>query len=195
MGAECGVDHCYEPDVEKAFAHLRDEAYYDHGHAGYTGSIAEAGGYSVYDTKLRLLPDAEEFAWHLANEVAEKWEAALAIPFVSLQRQVEILVPQYDHPKEYAKVQETLIEVALTEARRQRLLRRGEKITKAPEILAYSTPRGVQGTYSNRLGYERRTHVKMRVHIDRAKSALTPEALARPGQRPDGWVFAGCYSC
>lgn len=190
MGAECGVDYVYEPDVNKAFRHLVDEALYDHGHSGYSGTIAEAGGFAVYDNVIRLKPEAEKFAWHLATDVAQKWEAALAIPFVSEQRRVEIVVPDYTHPYDQEKIHDAMVEAALKEVRAKKLLRRGEKITRRPEITSYRT-NDRPYSYARPIA-EIRYDVHMYVYIDRAKSALTPENLASLPR--DGWYFGGCYS-
>lgn len=193
MGATTEVNFCYEPDVAKAFRHLVDEALYDHGHSGYSGTIAEANGYAIYDNVIRLQGDAEKFAWHLANEVAQKWEAALAIPFVSDTRSVKVTIPEYYHPYDYEKVQQAMIDAALPVVRQRRLLRRGEKVIRV-EVHSYSYDERPFSHYgTSRPINQRRTNVQTTVHIQRAASALTPEAIRN--MQPDGWYFGGCYSC
>jgi len=58
---------------------LRETARYDHGHNGYTGTIAEDNG----DTKIihPAMPDLE--AEKYIEDHAEKWEATLAIKILN----------------------------------------------------------------------------------------------------------------
>lgn len=49
MGAEqFTVESRFPGDVTEAFRQVREDALYDYGHAGYTGTIAEKDGYVVY---------------------------------------------------------------------------------------------------------------------------------------------------
>lgn len=58
---------------------LRDDARYDHGHSGYTGTIAEDNGQlTILDTPMSE-GDAEEYI----EENAQKWEDTLAIPVLN----------------------------------------------------------------------------------------------------------------
>jgi len=77
MGAEFHMDEIPEGvGLAEAFRQVQDRAAYMHGHAGYTGTIAEADGFKVvthppFDT----LKEAEEWACN----VAEKWGPALVV--------------------------------------------------------------------------------------------------------------------
>lgn len=71
MGADYFEEHIdmdRADTMEDAFISLRQEAQYDYGHAGYTGTIAEKRSYTPLDTywKGKELPSAEE-ARTLAN--------------------------------------------------------------------------------------------------------------------------------
>jgi hypothetical protein len=52
-----------------------EQAKYDYGHAGYSGSFAEAQGVEVRAWQAKDAADAEQWL----DENAEKWEAALLI--------------------------------------------------------------------------------------------------------------------
>jgi len=77
MGAYFTVDAVpASKEVKAAFHEVQEQARWDHGHAGYTGTIAEADGFKVvthppFDT----LKEAEEWACN----VAEKWGPALVV--------------------------------------------------------------------------------------------------------------------
>jgi hypothetical protein len=67
----------------EAFQILRDQALWDHGHAGYTGTIAEAPGF-VLDPGVKE-PMSSEDAYKRAHDwerddFPHKWEPAWAIP-------------------------------------------------------------------------------------------------------------------
>lgn len=49
MGSEQFESFSAEADVSTAFETCRDAAAWDHGHAGYTGTIAEKGTFVVFD--------------------------------------------------------------------------------------------------------------------------------------------------
>lgn len=95
MGACDFVDLVKEPDLEKAFNKAVDSAQYEHGHGGYSGSIAEKGNYVVINAKPRTEAEAFKFAdavmsaeWNEAatqaeraayQQVRDKWGPAGAI--------------------------------------------------------------------------------------------------------------------
>ena len=47
MGAETFYEITKEKDCSTAFSDLREQACYEHGHGGYTGTIAEKDGYTM----------------------------------------------------------------------------------------------------------------------------------------------------
>jgi hypothetical protein len=75
----------YEPtrDLRTAFANARDQAAYDYGHAGYTGTIAEKGS-TVNVSGLLSLDEAYALADKMIREhddrISDKWGPAGAIP-------------------------------------------------------------------------------------------------------------------
>tara|TARA_Y100000310_G_C20687215_1_gene819840 strand:+ start:1283 stop:3055 length:1773 start_codon:yes stop_codon:yes gene_type:complete len=66
-------------DPRKAFSDLQDRARYEHGHGGYSGSIAEKDGYKIRSREKMSTKEAEAFA----NEDIDnndKWGPAFAVP-------------------------------------------------------------------------------------------------------------------
>lgn len=62
------------PDLEKEHDRLREEAQYDHGHSGYSGTIAESPGLTIISLPYNTKEDAEEGI----HEQARKWKNSLA---------------------------------------------------------------------------------------------------------------------
>lgn len=56
MGAENFVVRAYAPTAEEAFRQLVDQARYDYGHSGYTGTIAEKHDF-VYLPEMEKIPE------------------------------------------------------------------------------------------------------------------------------------------
>ena len=67
---------CKEKDLDAEADKLRAEMRYEHGHGGYTGTIAEDNGELKLINKPMSKDDAEDYIF----DHAEKWEASLAIP-------------------------------------------------------------------------------------------------------------------
>lgn len=67
---------CVRSELNNTANDLRDQAKYDHGHSGYTGTIAEDNG------KLTILSEAmtTEDAYNYINDNARKWENSIAVP-------------------------------------------------------------------------------------------------------------------
>lgn len=77
MGAESFVDfHKCDIDkvsAEEAFQELKEEAWYDHGHSGYTGTIAEKIEFKVVGTKTTLSKfEGEQLLDYIMNVNDEK---------------------------------------------------------------------------------------------------------------------------
>jgi hypothetical protein len=92
--------------IEEAYATLVDQALWDHGHAGYTGTIGESRGF-VLDPGVKA-PMTSEDAYKRAHDWEredgpEKWGPAWAIPLLPQPDWVDPhggrYVPQYD-PRE-----------------------------------------------------------------------------------------------
>lgn len=76
-------------DARKAFREAVEQAKYAHGHAGYTGTIAEKDSFvTVADSPLPL-PEARALAERLVSEedprIDDKWGPAGCIPVCGLQ--------------------------------------------------------------------------------------------------------------
>lgn len=78
MGAEYfSVVHEGE-NAKQAFEDARDEARYEYGHSGYTGTIAEKEKFSMATSSEMNLKDAEDLAYQLSEDgkFADKWGPA-----------------------------------------------------------------------------------------------------------------------
>jgi len=58
-------------NVQEAFLSAVEDAYYWHGHSGYTGTICEKPGYIVLDLGEKLTIDKAE---EIANELNISWQ-------------------------------------------------------------------------------------------------------------------------
>jgi hypothetical protein len=83
MGAEAFYCRGVGVEAADAFDHARGRAWYDYGHAGYTGTIAEKETFIVISDKPHTLDDARATASALINSddqrVSDKWGPAGAI--------------------------------------------------------------------------------------------------------------------
>lgn len=61
--------------VEKKHDELVEQAQYDHGHAGYTGSFAESPGVTIATYEAKDEDDAEQYI----DDNANKWENSIAV--------------------------------------------------------------------------------------------------------------------
>lgn len=185
-------------NAEAAFSNARDQAAFEYGHCGYTGTIAEKDSFTIIQRTPLTAEDAEALAARLMREddprISDKWGPAGAIPVVFATREEQITIPEVtvdtsDHTAEQASLAEAALEVL----RRKRLLRRGEKVTSV-EVTMYSTDR--QPIYAG--GYygggwrntkERRTNLRATVTLAKPKSKTTRAAAAQ--QDAEGWLFFG----
>ena len=71
------------PNVGVAFDRAYDQAVHEHGHGGYTGTLAEKGDYVVIDDEPRPLAEARRLAQRLIEagdqRIDDKWGPAGAI--------------------------------------------------------------------------------------------------------------------
>jgi len=77
MGAEVNYYEvkCKKSELNNEANDLREQCQYDHGHSGYTGTIAEDNGkLTVIETPMTL-DDAENYI----DENAQKWKSSIAI--------------------------------------------------------------------------------------------------------------------
>jgi hypothetical protein len=94
MGAQVFSQTVWNADMRKAFNLARDEAAYEHGHGGYTGTVAEKGEV----VKVRDIPmteqDANNEAWRMIDardhRTNDKWGPAGAIPLTKTPNGTQI---------------------------------------------------------------------------------------------------------
>jgi len=89
MGAEYFEHYVNEADGHAAFLRAQDEATYDHGHSGYTGTIAEKPGYELI-TK-QVFTSVDEATAYVESQqenplVDSKWGPAAAIRIIDDKR-------------------------------------------------------------------------------------------------------------
>lgn len=128
MGALTFESYAEGTDVDKAFQAAVDQALYDHGHSGYTGTIAEKDSYVIIESTPLSPEAAEELADKLIRDnddrIADKWGPAGAIAVKDGTRTLERLpIPPRDGG--YADVR-TAAEAAATD------LSEGEVIAEVP---------------------------------------------------------------
>jgi hypothetical protein len=78
MGAEfCSTTFTAKTSkqVKEKHDELVEQAQYDHGHSGYSGSFAESPGVTVLPAEFDSVENAEEYI----DENAKKWENSLAV--------------------------------------------------------------------------------------------------------------------
>jgi len=73
MGATTFHTTALGKDADEAFRRATDEALYDYGHAGYTGTIAEKDGYHLFElpkgvTAQRVLDKIDDAHWAMIVE-------------------------------------------------------------------------------------------------------------------------------
>lgn len=185
MGCESFTNLVTGTDADTAFQSARDDALYEYGHGGYTGTIAEKGDFKVVTTTPMGENEASTYAEEHLDD-ADKWGPALAIPVVTATHDVmvtidRVTVPTGDHQAQ----QEALVEEATKALRAHRGLRRGEKVTGVSTI-QYEYQ---QAPFGRRVSAMTWTDVRARVTIARPKAALTPERVAQ--STPDAWLFFG----
>ncbi|WP_181800353.1 hypothetical protein [Streptomyces ipomoeae] len=114
MGSEYFSAYQDGTDVKQAFRDAVENAEYEYGHGGYTGTIAEKDSYKVVTETPMPLEEAEEYAATLANAnnspVDDKWGPAGAIPVLTDRRRVRVTIPERpDHPFGYKNLEEAAI--------------------------------------------------------------------------------------
>lgn len=86
MGAEQFECTSNLPSIEDAFRACVDQACYDYGHGGYTGTIAEKNEYVVIQKAPLPLNEARDLAGSLLVKgdprIDDKWGPAGAIPLL-----------------------------------------------------------------------------------------------------------------
>lgn len=80
MGAEQFVTTARGKNAQDAFSRAIEQAQYDHGHSGYTGTIAEKSEFVKINRTVDSLADAKDIAWDLLDKddarISDKWGPA-----------------------------------------------------------------------------------------------------------------------
>ena len=79
------------PELRKAWSAEVQEALYEHGHGGYTGTIAEDNGDPI-KVKEHVLVQSIDDAHEWLNDNAEKWKASIAIKAIGYDEEVKWVV-------------------------------------------------------------------------------------------------------
>lgn len=82
MGASNFFHMAEGKTANEAFEAARDEALYDYGHAGYTGTIAEKHGFIIIKAPDGETPEehAEKLMAEDDDRISDKWGPAGCIP-------------------------------------------------------------------------------------------------------------------
>lgn len=92
MGGEYFDAYGEGTDPELVFKTLVEKAYYDHGHAGYTGPICEKPGFDLVSDVPIPLSEAGDWASDYDSEVSnDKWGNAYAIPVCTDEKHQEVI--------------------------------------------------------------------------------------------------------
>ena len=86
MGAESFYAIAYGKNAGAAFNVAVEDAQYNYGHSGYTGSIAEKDSYKMLSKEVFESEDAaQQFAYHLIEDgdgrIDDKWGPAGCVSF------------------------------------------------------------------------------------------------------------------
>lgn len=80
MGAEQFVTTAKGKNAQAAFNQARDQALHDHGHSGYSGTIAEKSEFTKIDRTVDSVEEAQELADKLMDDgdrrIDDKWGPA-----------------------------------------------------------------------------------------------------------------------
>ncbi|MEU3704760.1 hypothetical protein AB0E82_21030 [Streptomyces anulatus] len=173
MGAYDFTAYQHGTDVKTAFRAAVEEAQYENGHGGYTGTIAEKDEYTVITTTPVPMDEAEKQASELMNaddpRIRDKWGPAGAIPVLTGDRTVEITITTADAPTGGFQ---SLEDAASTVLAARGELREGEKP-------AY----GITGIYEQHPRTGRPYTGTLRVPLEGGPLEHT------------GWLFFGYASC
>lgn len=178
MGAGTFITEADGSDLAIAFQAAREAAAYEHGHGGYTGTLAEKDDVVVIEATPLNPNAAYALATRLINEgdprVDDKWGPAGAIAVNRDTREVTFTGLSAASTEEA-----DLLVAAKVEAYRKRTCRRGEKIIAA-STYAYSTVAS--------------TSVRGSRHITNATVVVTIRKAKNAAPTTDGWVLFGWAS-
>jgi hypothetical protein len=139
MGGTTFQEYAAGTDLSEAFQRARDQAAHEHGHGGYTGSLAEKGDYVVIQRDAVSLDAAYRLAEKLINDdderISDKWGPAGAIPVFTGERTVGVDVPSGNYNDWKGAPSET----AIAYLKEQKILKRGETV-KSVHLYSYRSP-------------------------------------------------------
>jgi len=150
MGANTFEQYQAGADVKQAFRDASEQAAYEHGHGGYTGTLAEKGDYVVITDTPLTMSEADVLIGKLLDgddpRVSDKWGPAGAIPITSSTRDVTVKDFDYLHTHGYESRERN--DAALLEAVQPLVkLKKGETIARV-HLTSYKTPE-VRGSYNS----------------------------------------------
>lgn len=136
-------------NVQDAFTKAHEEATYEHGHGGYSGTIAEKGGYTIITNTPLLESEANALADRLIQDddprIRDKWGDAGAIPVIKSTRVVDAKGFTYTPTAGYSNYEAP--DPQLLEAVQPLVkLKKGETIQRI-EVYSYSTPQANRYSY------------------------------------------------
>lgn len=98
MGTETFIHEQPGTDVAAAFAAAVDDACHEHGHEGYTGTLAEKDNYTLIQSEPMPVDQAVQLADHLIEvrdpRIAAPRGPAGAIPITGGERVHEVEIPE-----------------------------------------------------------------------------------------------------
>jgi hypothetical protein len=176
MGAMTFEQYADGADPEVAFGSAREDALYEHGHGGYSGTLAEKDDYVIITRQPKTEAEATALASELMDRddprISDKWGPAGAIPVKTATRTIE--VPQLPHPGRGITLHGADLDTVVQICRERNVLAADDTVTAA--LWTDAAGRGNPPTGSARLTVQR-----------------SPASLAARTQ-PDGWLFFGWAS-
>jgi hypothetical protein len=82
MGAQTFIKYQQGADVQQAFSAARDDAAWEHGHGGYTGTLAEKDSYTIIPGEFTLdaaYKHSDQLIEDFDDRIVDKWGPAGAI--------------------------------------------------------------------------------------------------------------------
>lgn len=187
MGAVTFSQYADGPDPDAAFDAARDAARHEHGHGGYSGTVAEKDYYEIVTATPVDLEQAETLAADLIDRAdprfADKWGPAGAIAV--LQRTRTVTVDKLDGTctSTWPLDEQTLAQIT-TVARERGLISPAETVEDG-RLSSYR-----QANHPHAWP----AHAKSSTAYHDGTAQLTvrkdPDAMAAQ-TRPDGWLFFG----
>jgi hypothetical protein len=176
MGAMTFEQYADGADPQVAFGSAREDALYEHGHGGYSGTLAEKDDYVIITRRPMTEAEATALAGELMDRddprISDKWGPAGAIPVKAATRTIE--VPDLPQPGRGVTLHGADLDTVVQICRERNVLAAEDTVSAA--WWTDSAGRGNPPTGTARLTVQR-----------------APASLAAQAQ-PDGWLFFGWAS-